>query len=56
MILELRDPNSKPYVRPTRNYTPEQRKMIQDEVRKLVANGAIEESISEYAISWRTLR
>ena len=56
MILELKDPNSTPYVAPARRYTPEQRKMIQSEIQKLEAAGAIEPSTSEYASACHTVR
>lgn len=34
MILDLKASKSKPHVTPIRNYTPEQRKMIQDDIKK----------------------
>ena len=56
MRLELKDPNVKPYVAPIRHYSPEQREMIQTEVVKLLENGSIRESTSEWAANCSTLR
>ena len=56
MRLELKDPNVKPYVAPIRHYSPEQREMIQTEVAKLLKNGSIRESTSEWAANCSTVR
>ena len=56
MRLELKDPNSAPYVVPMRHYTPEQRKMIQAEIEKLHKAGAIVPSTSQYASCCHTMR
>ena len=56
MRLELKDPNVKPYVAPIRHYCPEQREMIQTEVAKLLKNGSIRESTSEWAANCSTVR
>ena len=53
--LELKDPNSAPYVAPMRHYTPEQRKMIQAEIKKLHKAGAIVPSTSQYASCCHTV-
>ena len=50
MRLELKDPNSAPYVAPIRHYTPEERKMIQAKIKKLHEAGAILSSTSQYAL------
>ena len=56
MRLELKDPNSAPFVTPMRHYTPEQRKMIQAEIEKLYKAGAIVPSTSQYASCCHTVR
>ena len=56
MILELKDPNSAPYVAPMRLYTPEQRKMIQAEIETLHKAGAIVPLRSQYASCRHTVR
>ena len=56
MGLELKDPNSAPYVAPMPHYTPEQRKMIQAEIEKLYKAGAIVPSTSQYASCCHTVR
>ena len=56
MRLELKDPNSGPYVAPMRHYTPEQRKMIQTEIEKLYKAGAIVPLTSQYASCCHTVR
>ena len=56
MRLELKDPNVKPYVAPIRHCSPEQREMIQTEVVKLLKNGSIRESTSEWAANCSTVR
>ena len=56
MRLELKDPNSAPYVAPIRHYIPEQQKMIQAEIDKLHKAGAIVPSMSQYASCCHTVR
>ena len=56
MRLELKDPNVKPYFAPIRHYSPEQGEMIQTEVAKLLKNGCIRESTSEWAVNCPTFR
>ena len=56
MRLELKDPIVKPYVVPIRHYSPEQLEMIQTEVAKLLKNGSIRESTSEWAANCSTVR
>ena len=56
MRLEPKNPNSAPYVAPMRQYTPEQRKMIQAEIEKLHIAGAIAPSTSQYASCSHTVR
>ena len=56
MRLELKDPNSAPYVAPMRHYTPEQRNMIQAEIEKLNEAEAIVPSTSHYASCCHTVR
>ena len=54
--LELKVPNSAPYVAPIRHYTPEQRKIIYAEIEKLHKAGAIEPSTSQYALCCHTVQ
>ena len=56
MRLELKDPNSAPYVDPMRHYTPEQRKMIHVKIEKLSKAGTIVPSVSQYASCCHTVR
>ena len=56
MRLELNDLNVKPYVAHIRHYSPEQREMIRTEVAKLLKNGFIRESTSEWAAKCWTVR
>ena len=56
MRLKLNDPNVKPYVTPIRHYGPEQRELIQTEKAKLLKEGSIRESTSEWAANWSTVR
>ena len=56
MRLDLKDPNSAPYVAPMRRYTFEQRKMIQAEIEKLLKAGVIVPSTSQYASCCHTVR
>ena len=56
MRLELKDPNVKPYVAPIGHYSPEQREMIQTEMVKLLQNGSIRQSTSEWAAICSTVR
>ena len=56
MRLELKDPNSAPYVAPIRHYTPEQWKMIQAEIEKLHKAGVIVPSTSQYVSCCHTAR
>ena len=56
MRLELKDPSSAPYVAPKRHYTPEQRRMIQAEIKNLHKAGAIVPSTSQYASCCHTVR
>ena len=55
MRLELKDPNSAPYVASMRHYTPEQRKMIQAKIKNLHIAGAIVPSTSQYASCCHTV-
>ena len=56
MRLELKDPNSAPYVAPMRHYTPEQQKMIQTEIENLQKTGAIVPSTNQWASCCHTVR
>ena len=56
MRLELKDPNSAPYVAPIRHYTSEQRKVIQAEIEKLHKAGANVPSARQYASCCHTAR
>ena len=56
MRLELKDPNVKPYMAPIRHYSPEQLEMVQTEAAKLLKNGSIQESTSEWAANCATVR
>ena len=55
MRLELKDPNSAPYVASMRHCTPEQRKMIQAEIETLHKAGTIVPSTSQYASCCHTV-
>ena len=54
--LEPKDPNTAPYVDPTRHYTPEQRNTILTEVEKLHKTGAIVPSTSKHTSCSHTVR
>ena len=56
MRLELKGPNSAPYVAPMRHHTPEERKVVRAEIEKLHKAGAIEPSTSRYASCYHTVR
>ena len=56
MRLELKNPNSAPYVAPIRRYTPEQRKVIQTELEKLHKVRAVVFSARQYASCYPTAR
>ena len=56
MRLELKDPNSAPYVASKRHDTPEQRKIAQVEIAELHKDGAIAPSTPQYASCCHTVR
>ena len=56
MRLELKDPNSIPYVAPIHHFTPEQRKMNQAKIEKSHRAGEIVPSTNQYASCCHTVR